>query len=357
MPKASDQHLKWIDTVRVFAIIGVIICHTTVMVYDGSDLGDMGSRMIIFLCYTFGRLGVPLFLLITGYLLLDRDYNEEVIKRFWTRKWLNLLAVTGIWFVIYEIYLFAAGRGTTDPIKLIEELTITKNIDLPHTWYMGMILGIYILIPFASIALKSVRPKLFLFPFIIYAVYEFGRNTINTFIEFIHPEYQMNTQFVLGFSGAVWGIYLVAGYFIKKGVLKKLSSLILGLAAFVSLIMLFMFMMIQTFYGAITDRYVWYDNIFVFVPAILIFELFTRLKVYEGIGYTVTRFIAKYAFPVFLTHNIILELILPYVTKIPCDKALLNLILCVAGLGLGLAVSWALSKIPKAGKYITYVKD
>lgn len=357
MLKVSDQHLKWIDAVRVFAILGVIICHVTEMLYEGADLNDMGSRMFIFLCHAIGRLGVPLFLMITGYLLLDRDYNEELIKKFWIRKWLNLLACTGIWFVIYEIYLFAVGRGTTDPIKLIEELTITRNIDISHTWYMGMILGIYILIPFASIALKSVRPKLFLFPFVIYAVYEFGRNTVNTFIEFIHPEYQMNTQFVLGFSGGVWGIYLVVGYFIKKGALKKLSSFILGIAAFTSLIMPFMFMMIQSFYGAITDRYVWYDNVFVFIPAVLFFEIFTRLKIYEGIGYSVTRFIAKYTFPVFLTHLIFMEVFKPYVMNIGCDKSVMTLILCLIGLGLGLLLSWLLARIPKAGKYITYVKD
>lgn len=357
MDKASERHLKWIDLVRVIAIVCVLICHSVEFIYGQADLSDAGSRVFIFACHAFGRLGVPLFLMITGCLLLDRHYDEAVIRRFWTKKWLNLLACTGIWFVVYEVFLFAIGRGTTDPVKLIQELLITRNIDLTHTWYMGMILAVYILIPFVAMAINSVDKKILLFPFIIFFVYEFGRGTVNAFIEFIRPEYMMNTQFVSGFSGGVWGIYLVTGYLVKKGILKKISNIILILGFAASLVVLLVFMMTQTFFGTISNRYVWYDNIFVFTGSLMLFELLSRIAGLKGTGYKLVRFIAKYTFPIYLTHVMVMELLLPYLSGLQCAKSVKALLLTAAGLGIGLGVSKLLAMIPKAGRYITYVKE
>lgn len=357
MDKSSQRHLKWIDLVRVIAIVCVLICHSVELLYGEADLNNFAFRVYIFICFAFGRLGVPLFLMITGYLLLDRHYDEAVIKRFWTKKWLNLLACTGIWFLIYEVFLFATGRGTADPVKLIQELVITKNIDLPQTWYMGMILAVYILIPFVAIAINSVDKKLLLFPFIIFFVYEFGRETLDSFIEFIKPEYMMNTQFVSGFSGGVWGIYVVTGYLLKKGILKKINNIILIMGLLVSLVVLFVFMMTQTFFGTISSLYVWYDNIFVFTGSLMLFELLSRIPDLKGTGYKLIRFVAKYTFPVFLTHSMIMILLLPVVNKIPADKAVKSWMLIAAGLGIGLGISKLLAMIPKAGRFITYVKE
>ncbi len=42
--------------------------------------------------------------MITGYLLLDRDYSDGKWKSFYLHKWLYLLLVTEIWFAIYEVF-------------------------------------------------------------------------------------------------------------------------------------------------------------------------------------------------------------------------------------------------------------
>ena len=357
MSTNKDQHLKWIDLVRVVAILAVIICHASETVYDVQDLYSMNSRIFIFACHAFGRMGVPLFMLVTGYLLLDRDYDEAAITKFWKKRWGNLLACTGIWFVIYEIFLWAIGKGTTDPIYVLQELTLTRRLDVSHAWYMGMILGVYILIPFVAIVLKKFNNKLFLFPFIIFYIYSFGNGTINGLLACSGSKYSMDNRFDLAFSGGIWGIYLVTGYFLKKGVLKKVSSLLLWTGLMASLIITFMYMLIPSFAGAVNSTYIWYDNVFVFFSSVLSFELLSRINKLEGFGYRVIRSVAKYSFPIYLTHNLFIILLYPYIETLNMRNSVKTILLFAIGLMIGYGVSWAITKIPKAGKYLTYVKD
>lgn len=73
--------VRWLDIARVFAIISVVNMHVTqeIFSYDLQIvLQDSRMEQIIKMClFTFGRMGVPIFLFITGYLMLDREYDYE----------------------------------------------------------------------------------------------------------------------------------------------------------------------------------------------------------------------------------------------------------------------------------------
>ena len=70
---AKKERIFYYDFLRAFAIIAVIICH--------SDLffGSLDTPLRIIAQMTFhdiGRIGVPIFLMISGALLLNRDYKN-----------------------------------------------------------------------------------------------------------------------------------------------------------------------------------------------------------------------------------------------------------------------------------------
>ena len=124
--------------------------------------------------FTFGRMGVPIFLMISGYLLLDRKYDAASTEKFWKENWLHLLICTEIWFLIYEIFLMAYSGEKIGFNEIIGDLLFVHKVKLSHVWYMPMILGMYVLLPFAAKAIQSFESKYLYFPILLFCVYSFG---------------------------------------------------------------------------------------------------------------------------------------------------------------------------------------
>ena len=65
------SRIKWIDFVRVVGICCVVLCHAVedgiyILKLDNMLSVRFCSRVFAFSCFTFGRLGVPLCLLINA---------------------------------------------------------------------------------------------------------------------------------------------------------------------------------------------------------------------------------------------------------------------------------------------------
>ena len=105
----TKTRIEWIDLVRAIAILTVLCIHATDGIYIISS--DMiidytwGSMIFNFVSIFIGRIGVPFFLMITGYLLLDRSYDDSRTQRFWEKNCKGLIIVTVIWAIIYVISL------------------------------------------------------------------------------------------------------------------------------------------------------------------------------------------------------------------------------------------------------------
>ena len=77
----EKSRIEWIDLVRAIAILTVLYCHSVDGIYiilsDATTYFTLGSRIFQFISLFIGRMGVPFFLMITGYILLDRMRNPE----------------------------------------------------------------------------------------------------------------------------------------------------------------------------------------------------------------------------------------------------------------------------------------
>ena len=67
-----------LDIARTFAILCVVLCHSVECVYK-MNLQEWNSysntsNIIKIILFTIGRLGVPIFLLLTGYLTLNKNF-------------------------------------------------------------------------------------------------------------------------------------------------------------------------------------------------------------------------------------------------------------------------------------------
>ena len=354
--KATTQRIKWIDYCRAIAIMMVVMCHAVENVYDISIKGLEGvsflSQIFAFTAFAFGRLGVPLFLMLTGYLLLDREYNTEKVSFFWKKRWLNLLISTLVWFLIYDLFIIFYLKQPMSITDFFGNFIFMKPVRMPHVWFMSVILALYILIPFVAIALQKFNTKILAFPVVIFTVFCFLMPTINQILEI----FKLNTAFIInfseGFSGGIYGLYVIFGYLLKKGLLKNINSALLTVS-FILFFALSAIFQIWAYHNGTVYK-LWYNNILLLAASVLLFELLSRMKI-SGESSIVTA-ISKYSFAVYLIHHIIIWTVLPIIWVLEFNNPLkvicLYLISFVASLMLALLISF----IPKIGKYILFVK-
>lgn len=156
----KKKRILFIDHIRALAILMVIMCHVidvNCLFWLGYQEMSGARQIIIYTLLIFGRCGVPLFLMITGYLLLDRDYSHGKWKSFYLHKWLHLFLLTEIWFAIYEAFAVCVQGKPFVWKDFILRLLFIEEPVLSHAWYLPMILKLYLLIPLIAQIVKNCK--------------------------------------------------------------------------------------------------------------------------------------------------------------------------------------------------------
>lgn len=119
-----------IDFLRAIAILAVVSVHTLPVpllgassansgkiiggisldsVLSATSLSDFSSTLISAIIGSTSKVGVPLFLIISGYLMLDRDYTGPKLRRFLMHNYLPMFVSFECWCAIAFLPHFAAN--------------------------------------------------------------------------------------------------------------------------------------------------------------------------------------------------------------------------------------------------------
>lgn len=351
----GNKRLLGIDVIRSIAIACVVLCHAvvgTIYTFDVIFMQSMSflSRAFAFTAFSIGRIGVPFFLLISGYLLLDRKYDDVACKKFWKTKCLGLLFSIEVWNILYNIFdiLFFHREITID--TMMKQLFLVKASSMNHMWYMPMILGMYLTLPIIANALKELEIKTLLIPYSVLFVLAFGIPVLNEFSK-LSEEKLGTTVISMGFSGGCYGLYLIGGYLLKKGLLKKYSSGCLMSIAGINFFSV-VFMQLYMYDNGVVYN-VWYDNLFLYICGICLFEVLLRIK--QIPFKKLFKLVAKYSFAIYLVHNPINQVLKVYIVNVG-NKPVHVMIIWISTMILSFIISYLISKIPKIGKMILYMK-
>ena len=173
-----------IDIIRILAFIFIVLLHTVNIQY--------GINIWILL-YGVISIGINLFIMISGYLLLDKSEKMSV---FFKKR------IRGIFplFIFFNIvYIFV------NKVKIMPVLQ-GKEIVAPHFWYIYMILGLYFITPWLQKVLKFAKKETF-----IILVLWFLYSILNPhLIKFDLPRIPFSHFPITEFIG-----YYILGYYIK----------------------------------------------------------------------------------------------------------------------------------------------
>lgn len=123
-------------------------------VLSDTSLSDFSSTFISAIIGSTSKVGVPLFLIISGYLMLDRDYTVPKLKRFLMHNYLPLCVSFECWCVIAFLPHFAATHTLQTVADFMRTMLFIGEPAMIHFWYMQMLLGIYLLIPVLACFLR-----------------------------------------------------------------------------------------------------------------------------------------------------------------------------------------------------------
>ena len=346
----NKTRIEWIDLVRAIAILTVLYIHSVDGIYiissDAIVNMTLTSRIFQHASLFIGRIGVPFFLMITGYLLLDRAYDDEKVKKFWNKNCKTLIIVTVLWAVIYAISLFLISNKYTQ-VNTVE----AGNLFFSHMWYMPMIIGMYLSMPFVSKAVRSFDKQTIFQATVIFSLLAFCLPFISLLCD-IQGIQNVSIQYCLGFSGGIYGVYIILGYLVKKEMFRKISSKYLWLLTIIS----FLFCLFFQYYTFIIgyNFFLWYEFPFILTGSFALFELVSRMSSVKF--YAEIKFLSKYSFAVFLIHNLFRLPFLPLIVQLPFSEPVKAIILWIILIICSYIAAVVIYRIPKFGKFLLYMR-
>ena len=183
------KRIFYLDELRALAILFVIFCH--VCSYFPTTV-EFTKSPILLGVVSIGRLGVPLFFMLSGSLLINKDYS---LGSFFKKRFLRVLIPAIFWtFVLLTINQLFYGSGH------LELSYYLSNAEFP--WFVYAIIGIYLFIPIFNSFIKEYGDRgmeYFLLLWLIFIIAT-NLNYTNTNFEYIFDSMGIYIGFpVLGY--------------------------------------------------------------------------------------------------------------------------------------------------------------
>jgi len=222
----SEKHYGYVDFIRVFSMVMVILLHCFYMYYN--DIGNAGKSFWFILSFVneLTRTGVPLFFMISGFLLLSNDIPD--IKNFYKKRFSKILVPFLAYDVFYYLFFAYANKTPVSIVNFLKELI--NNGSAYHLWFIYSICFLYLMVPFVKMIVdKSSAKMLVLFLFVV-----IFQTTIRPFINTVgsgHFYLYLTEDGVCGYLG-----YMILGYILGKYKLSakgKIIVYLLGAASFI----------------------------------------------------------------------------------------------------------------------------
>ncbi len=219
-----------VDIIRTVAMFGVILLHAagqwiiSSQQFSQLNTQQMASWAIVDVYQTLGVLGVPIFLMLTGALLLQPQKHKEDFSVFFKKRWARIGLPFFFWAVVYFVWDFLVQKIPFSSGVILQGLL---NGTYTQFWYIYVLVGLYLLTPLLRNLLSNADQALTLMKYFI-ILWVIGV-AILPFLALLSPFNLNNNVFAIGgYVGFfVLGTYLTT---VKMRRTTILTVMLLGIA-------------------------------------------------------------------------------------------------------------------------------
>lgn len=368
------QRVFFLDVARVLAIISITLNHAVNRTYHNSNGQSseffaipIASTVFKTLMMVFSRVGVPLFLMITGVLILNKKMeNGSDVKRFYKRNLLSLFITTEIWYCLMYWYLLLFApysilqtRNWGSAIAgMFETMLFQNQVAFGSMWYMPMILCLYLFLPFVTMAkdkLAGSKEKALYLPAVLIFTVSMLLPFVNDLLKLLGQE-RYSSAISTEYLPVYYYLYVLIGYLVSRGVLEKFRTGTVAAVAAISFLVCCGFQFWA--YARPVDYLMDYNFPLLPVVAGFLFELLRRTADrFRRMEKPITG-LAKIAFGIYFLHIVIMKALVTILEhwQIIMPLPIRLLALEVLSVGLSIVMIMPLSKIKLFRKYLFLIK-
>ena len=302
----KQERIVSLDLLRVIAALAVVMIHISSSFVFGFPNGS--SRYLWGNVFdSLARIGVPVFIMISGALMLNENKNITLGK-IWKKYILNIVVLLLFWSFVYTIIyniVFPYFEGETISLKTIVHDFIMGHF---HMWYLYMIIGLYAITPVLRLFVKKENKNLVLYLILLISAFVFFKPILGLvedkfflfawILEFID-------SFYLDSFGAYAIYYLLGWYIIHIGFNKKTRITLYGLGVCALTVMILLVQFIFVNREQIEAIYL-NKNIFVLLYSTALFVLVNQLYTGKGFFGKAISSLSKLSFGVYIIHILVL---------------------------------------------------
>lgn len=335
----------YISNLRNLATFSVVFLHVAaVFLYQYGSLDNNSWKLANFLD-SFVRFCVPLFVMISGALLLGKEFT---LKEFLSKRISRIIYPLIFWSIVYFIYINYSNFSTVNIDVIITQFLkgLSKGMYY-HFWFVYMILGLYLFMPILNTWIKNSSKRevqYFLFLFFITVCN-------NKFTNEYFPN--IDLMYFSKFIG-----FLIVGYYIDRYIKNGKKALIIGAFLFVlGTLLTYFFTNFYSFLeGGFVETFYDYTYFNVVLQSIGIFIVGKNLFIKTTPTF---QSLDKNSFGIYFIHILILErlsMIFPYVDM--DEKNMYSLlgyivVVSISVFIISYIIVFTLSKVPFLKKIIT----
>ena len=245
-----------LDFLKIMACIGVVLLHTTMPGFK-----ETGSWNYLTYLYYLGTYSIPVFFMVNGYLLLEKN---EISYSYILQKIKWILVTVSIWTLIIWIY---KRDFSQNPIKKVLGSLLQRGYFFQF-WFFGALILIYLCLPILKRFLKSKNRYLLALSLLV--IIGFVLELTNYLLQKPVQVYVIQT-----FRLWTWFLYYILGGFIAQFNLANLRSCFKNWMKVVTLVLLFispfiLYVLAKDIHHNLYAEY-FYDSIFVKIVSLGIF--------------------------------------------------------------------------------------
>lgn len=287
-----------LDLLRIFGALAVVMIHASS--YFANYFGREGAERIWGNIFDVpSRLGVPLFIMVSGSLLLDENKKISMRDVFFKYVLRTVLLII-FWSAFYTCIDWAIRVYKYKEAFSLKYFVVGFMFGYYHMWYLYMLVGLYLITPILKCLCKKENSNVVLYYIVLTLIFCCVKSFFGVLQDRVSFCYYINRLIEtlrLNFLVTFVGYYLIGWYLVHVGLSKKVRVWLYALGC-TSLILEVIFSYLSRDFCT--------DNLFMVLYVVAFFVFFRQ--VYKG-SPKLNKFIcqgSKLTFGVYILHPALL---------------------------------------------------